>query len=190
MKKFILVLAAAVIAVAASAQVYVGGSVGIASVKNGAADKTTTAFNIIPEIGYNLDDAWALGIKVGYQQGASLNAVEDMSANEDVKQFTVEPYARYTFAKLGPVSVFTDLGFSYQWSQLGVDNDAYKYNTYAIGVKPGVSVNLSKHFSFIAHAGFLGYKNSKCKLDGSKANQSYGLDFNATNLNFGLLYNF
>ena len=152
--------------------------------KNGAADKTTTAFNIIPEIGYNLDDAWALGIKVGYQQGGSTYAVENMYADEDNKSFTVEPYARWTFAKMGPVSVFTDLGFSYS------DEDAHKFNTYGIGIKPGVSVNLSKHFSFIAHAGFLGYQNSKSKADGAKANSSFGLDFNATNLNFGMLYNF
>jgi hypothetical protein len=62
MKKFILVLAAAVIAVSASAQVYVGGSASVG--RN--TDANITNFSIYPEIGYNLNNQWAIAASVGY----------------------------------------------------------------------------------------------------------------------------
>ena len=42
------------VAVAASAQVYVGGNVGIASTDNGDDDDVTT-YKFLPEIGYNIN---------------------------------------------------------------------------------------------------------------------------------------
>ena len=54
MKKFFMTLAAAIIAVSASAQVYVGGNVGISSVKIAGGD-SETAYKFLPEFGYNID---------------------------------------------------------------------------------------------------------------------------------------
>ncbi len=53
MKQFFMTLAAAIVTVSASAQVYMGGSVGISSVKLGDADAETT-YKVLPEIGYNI----------------------------------------------------------------------------------------------------------------------------------------
>ena len=50
MKKVLMTLAVAFIAVAANAQVYVGGNVGIGSSKSGDADAVTT-YKVLPEIG-------------------------------------------------------------------------------------------------------------------------------------------
>ena len=47
-------LVAAVMAVSASAQVYVGGGVGIGSMDNGG-DNNTTTYKFVPEIGYNFN---------------------------------------------------------------------------------------------------------------------------------------
>ena len=69
MKKIIMTLAAAIIAVSASAQVYMGGSVGISSVKIGGGDSETT-YKVLPEIGYNLNDKWAIGAYLGFGKGA------------------------------------------------------------------------------------------------------------------------
>ena len=51
MKKLFMTLVAAVIAVSASAQVYIGGNAGIASTKIGDQDSKTT-YKVLPEIGY------------------------------------------------------------------------------------------------------------------------------------------
>ena len=50
MKKILMSLAVAFVSLAANAQVYVGGNVGIASSKEGNADAVTT-YKVLPEIG-------------------------------------------------------------------------------------------------------------------------------------------
>ena len=61
-------LAVAFVAVAANAQVYVGGNVGIASSKSGNGDNVTT-YKVLPEVGYNINKTGQLvqlsvGVKV------------------------------------------------------------------------------------------------------------------------------
>ena len=81
MKKIIMTIAAAFVATAMNAQVYVGGSIGLnawSSQKN-AGDRSETTFKILPEIGYNINDSWAIGTVIGYEsdkwQGRSGGAV-------------------------------------------------------------------------------------------------------------------
>ena len=64
-----------------------------------------------------------------------------------------------------------------------------KINTFGIGFKPGVAVNLNEKLSFVAHVGFLGYENEKVKGD-DKSTNSFGLDLSGNNLSFGVYYNF
>ena len=68
MKKVLMTLAVAFVAVAANAQVYVGGNVGIASSKSGNGDNVTT-YKVLPEVGYNINKTGQLvqlsvGVKV------------------------------------------------------------------------------------------------------------------------------
>lgn len=67
MKKILMTMVAAVIAVSASAQVYLGGSigVGVSKVKNGE-EKTT--FKLLPEIGYGINGNWAVGTVIGWEK--------------------------------------------------------------------------------------------------------------------------
>ena len=65
MKKILMSLAVAFVSLAANAQVYVGGNVGIASSKEGNADAVTT-YKVLPEIGYNINENWAIGTTVGF----------------------------------------------------------------------------------------------------------------------------
>lgn len=69
MKKFYMTLVAMFVAVAASAQVYVGGNVGIVSTDNGDDDDVTT-YKFLPEIGYNLNQDWAIGASFGWAKGS------------------------------------------------------------------------------------------------------------------------
>lgn len=105
MKKFLFTLAAAVVAVTASAQVYLGGEVGFW--RN--YDQNHTNFNITPEVGYNLDENWAIGTTLGYDY-QYLDGIK-------VNSFVVAPYARYTFVKFDNVSLFLDGGFGFATSK-------------------------------------------------------------------------
>ncbi len=182
MKKLFLMAAFVVASVAASAQVYVGGGIGFQSSKadtDGA--KAATSFSITPEIGYHLDDNWAVGIGLGYSHAKSSSEVK-------TDAFTIEPYARYTFAKWNNVGLFVDGVVGYTNKTVKEDGeDDVKTNTFNIGLRPGLSISLNDKLNFVTTVGFLGYKNTD--YDAYKVN-SYGFDFDLSNINFALYYNF
>ena len=200
MKKLFLSLIVAVCSLAASAQVYVGGQVGLW--RN--TDDNHTSFNLAPELGYKLSDQWDLGLSIGfaheYYKGVKLNG------------FEVDPYVRYTVAKAGPVSFFIDGGaglaggFGFATAKAKYrDWKSDSFNQWQIGIKPGVKVSLSKKVDFIASMGFLGYRdNDDVKVTGIGGlddfvedaipsvygEKGFGFDFKTSNLKFGLIYNF
>lgn len=194
MKKLFLSLIVAVCSLAATAQVYVGGQVGLW--RN--TDDNHTSFNLAPELGYKLSDQWDLGLSIGfaheYYKGVKLNG------------FEVDPYVRYTVAKAGPVSFFIDGGFGFATAKAKYrDWKSDSFNQWQIGIKPGVKVSLSKKVDFIASMGFLGYRdNDDVKVTGIGdlddfvedaipsvyGEKGFGFDFKTSNLKFGLIYNF
>jgi hypothetical protein len=180
MKKILMTLAAVCFAATMNAQVYVGGSLSINSwnAQKNAGDRSETTFKIMPEIGYNINENWAIGTVIGYESN-KWTGVQNLSESA----FTISPYARYTFAKLGKVNFFVDGGFGYTTAK---DAD---WNEFAVGVKPGLAVALSDKVSFVSHIGFLGY--DVFNPDGDDNNISkFGLNLDSSNLSFGLYFNF
>ena len=174
---------AAVMAVSASAQVYVGGNVGIASYDPGyEGSKSETVYSVLPEIGYSFDSDWAAGVAFGWSKGALRQ--NDLTFDSDMTHtFEVNPYVRYTAIKGKVVNVFVDGAFGYKhYNDLG--------NSWSLGLKPGVAVNLNDKLSFVAHAGFLGWTTSKPDVDGAKSTNTFGFDLDGSDLSFGFYYNF
>ncbi len=176
MKKIMMTLAAVCVAATMNAQVYVGGGIGFSTTSHDG--NNSTSFKILPEIGYNLDDNWAVGITFGYSQD------KDFAGSKD-KMFQISPYARYTFAKFDKVSLFVDGAVDY----MHYDYDNSKTNTFGVGLKPGVAVSLTDKLSFVSHLGFLGYQYEKADSDGAKAFNTFGFDL-SNNVFFSLYYNF
>ena len=180
MKKLFSLIAVAFVAMSVNAQVYVGGSLGInawSSQKN-AGDRSETTFTILPEVGYNLNDEWAVGTVIGYvsDKWVGVNGISESA-------FTFNPYARYTYLKAGKVSLFVDGGVDFTTASKA------DWNELAIGLKPGLAVSLSDNISFVSHLGFIGY--DVYNPDGDDNNTSkFGLDLNGNNLTFGLYFNF
>jgi len=181
MKKFFMTLAAAIVAVSASAQVYMGGSVGVGSVKIAGGDAETT-YKVLPEIGYNINNNWAVGAYLGFGKG-SLDLQNNPFDDSTHEFYTIQPYARYTFVKSQYVNVFMDGGVAYTHY-----NDIA--NHFAVGLRPGVAVNLGAKLSFVAHCGFLGYHNLDPDGDIVDSSSAFGLDLSGENITFGLYYNF
>jgi outer membrane autotransporter protein len=180
MKKIFAIALVAMMTMTANAQVYVGGGIGFQTSSNDGNSETT--IKILPEIGYNLDENWAVGIAVGYGENQTkINGVKVKN-----KVFEVAPYARYTFVKLDKINVFVDGTVDYAHA----DADGLKSNSFGVGVKPGVAVNLNDKLSFVTHFGFLGYQYDKLDVDGAKATNTFGFDLDGNNLTFGLYYNF
>lgn len=179
MKKFMLMVAMAVATLTANAQVYVGGGLGFNSYDSGVEGADTkTSFAIAPEIGYKLDDQLAVGIELGYGH--------DKQGDAKYDAFKIAPYARYTFAKWGKVGLFADAQFAY----LHEKNGDSKLNTWSLGIKPGLSVDLTENWTFLTKIGWLGYESAKADAEGAKASSDFGLNLNGTNLSFAVVYNF
>ena len=174
MKKILMSMVALFAAVTMNAQneMYVGGTLNFQTKANVANKSVIT---VAPEIGMSLNEQFGVGAVLSY------------TASQDVyNAFTINPYLRYNLVKLDKVNLFVDGGFDFTNTKY----HSYKNNTWGIGVKPGVAVNLNENISFVAHMGFLGYRSSKDDTDGAKATNTVGLNLDGTDLSFGFYYNF
>ncbi len=183
MKKIMMTLAAIAVAATMNAQVYVGGSLGFSYDKQDEAKNTD--WTVLPEIGYNLDDNFAVGMVIGFTSGKNTSAA---GIETKTSSFKINPYLRYTFVKFDKVNVFVDGGLYYQFQKYG-DADAAKYNNFGVNIQPGVAVNLNDKLSFVSHFGMLGWSTSKSKADGAKAKNSIDINLHSA-VSFGLYYNF
>lgn len=180
MKKFLLLAVAGVASLCASAQVYVGGSVG--AWRNGSAHETQ--ISIMPEVGYTLSEKADIGTTIGW----SYDHVTGVSTNV----FQVNPYYRYNFYQTGKVKFFLQGGFG-----VGVGKTSYSEGDdsdtaviWNIGITPGVSYAVSDRVTLLAKAGFLGYKGANdAAKDGGYADE-WGFHFSSNDLSFGFVYNF
>ena len=182
MKKIFALALVAMMGLTANAQGYVGGSLGFAS--ESYDGNSETVWSIMPEIGYNLNEDWALGVVVGYGEGKDKTKIDGITYTDKVKTFAISPYVRYTPVKLDKVNIFIDGGFGYQNIKWGEVKD----NIWQFGVKPGVAINLNDKLSFVSHFGFLGYKNEKLKGD-DESTKSFGFNL-GSEVSFGMYYNF
>jgi hypothetical protein len=181
MKKLFMTLVAAVMAVSASAQVYVGGTFSVDGHKEKAKaanniEVTTdnTTYEFLPEIGYNIDKDLALGVAFGWQ-GATKGGA---------KAFEINPYARLTFVHSKYVNVFVDGGVGYKNYYSNQDGESFY-----IGLKPGLSVNLNKNFSFVTKVGFFGWSKTN-DYNARTRTTDLGAKLDGNNIQFGVYYNF
>jgi len=184
MKKFLLLAVVMFASLNASAQWYVGGSVGFGSVKPAGGD-SEAVFTILPEVGYQLTDKWAVGAIIGYHKGDGVFTSSQTTENGMVanlaEEFILNPYARYSAISWKQVTVFFD-------GNLKFTSVIDSGTRFGIGVAPGLAVALTDHISFVTHLGFFGFDTFSPKGGGSSQTR-FGLDFK-NNCNFGVYYNF
>ena len=181
MKKIILTALVAASSLCASAQVWLGGSVGFSSHKVDGADKSTTTFTIAPTIGYTLDENWDIALEVGYSD----KSYDGLGTST----FAIAPFARYNFAKCGIATFFIDGGFGFsKVSNTTMDDFGNKETTdknlFNIGIRPGVKVELSPKVELDAKLGYLGYTQVKDTYS------EFGFAANGEALSFGLTFKF
>ncbi len=171
MKKMFLMAIMAICAVSANAQVWIGGNLGYDFDKNN--DVKTHALSISPEIGYNLSDKWAIAANLDYTYGKVVNG-------GSVNTFTINPYARYTFAKAGMASFFVDGGI--EGGVQKVENfDAE--GVFGIGFQPGVALQISPKVCLVTKLGYLGYRHTD-------DHDRFGFGVNNETITFGAYYAF
>lgn len=85
------------------------------------------------------------------------------------------------------MSLFLDMGFGVCSYKVKDADDSQ--TGWRIGVAPGVKVALAKNISFVAHMGFLGYRDADDSYC-SYGEDGFGFQFSGNDLKFGLIYNF
>ena len=175
MKKIILSLFIVFSVVAVNAQnFYVSGS--FSWWHDGDQDLTT--FQLVPDFGYNFNDKWSLGVELGYghyRDAGKANA------------FAISPYTRFTFFQKNIIRLFVEGGIGFSTYKVKDAGDAT--NGFMIGVKPGIYVDLTDHFSLVAKYGFLGYTDDYAMI-GNGMQSIGGMNFDPSTLQFGLHYEF
>ena len=168
MKRFLLLVVVVLSTLTASAQFYVGGSLGVW--RNTTLE--CTEFEIAPGLGYEFNEKWAVGGEIGY---ALLSGV--------YSKFELAPYARFSYYHNNLVKLFLDMGFG-----VAANKPAHRDCSagFQIGVQPGLAVMLNKHFSILAKVGFLGYDGEYSNME----NSGFGFFLNGGNLTFGVEYTF
>ena len=177
MKKIFLTLMVMVAAVAANAQVWVGGSFGFWANSDAEYSETKRILNISPEVGYDLSENWSVALVLEYSsfKAEGFNVMDG---------FAVAPYVRYNVVKSGNFKLFFDGGFEIG-TVGGGDED---YSTWNVGIKPGVSYSLSEKFSIVGHMGFLGYQDADKEI-ANAIQRGFGFDF-SNEMTFGIYYAF
>ncbi len=168
MKKIILVAVLALVAFSANAQFYVGGQVGFSTGNN------RTDFDVLPEVGYVLNETMAVGAVVGFDLDALKDTYTDFG-------FTLAPYFRYNLLELGPATLFVDAQLQLTfWSNKNLVADTKTNDSsVGIGVSPGLAIPFTDNLSFVAHLGRVGYYN-----------ETFVVGVNPSNFNAGLYYSF
>lgn len=191
MKKVILAALVAVASLSANAQVYLGGKLGFNAGKAFDGADNVTKFEIAPEIGYNINEKWAVGLEIGFStQNGDFNTEEALlpiptgtgvKYGKSDSRFSIAPYARYTFAKTGIASFFIDGGFA----TIFLNNS--RGNLWNISVRPGVKLSASEKVDFVAQIAALGYTWASKNAGKTSA---FGLNVDNTAIKFGVYYNF
>lgn len=169
MKRLILVIVFALGGIlTAQAQWFLGGSV------NANLNKDLKTFTIAPDAGYYFDDTpFSVGCAVEYSGSHS---------NDEgyTHSLTLSPYFRYDIFDISErFSFFTDLV---------ADIDVLELGWFDIGLSPGVSFDLTEHWSAEFSAGFLGYEWER--VPNEKPIHNFVLSFETVAPSFRIYYNF
>lgn len=167
----------AVSGLCASAQTYIGGSLGFTRDFSSAETNLTVA----PEVGYSWTEHWGVGVVLDYNYKNYVGTISNA--------FAFNPYARWTFARVADdkLAFFLDGGFT-----IGcVANPNSLVGTfYNVGFKPGLCYSFNEHWSILTHFGFLGYETANKTAKAMGYHEKVGLDFSSMNVNLGVYYTF
>jgi hypothetical protein len=99
-------------------------------------DGDTQKYAIVPQVGFFVQDNFALGLGVGYSGSTAKNAVDIKST---VGEFAVSPFARL-YKGEGPVKFFGQLSVPMGWGTSKVDgNKTGTTERYGAAVSPGIA---------------------------------------------------
>lgn len=173
--------------------IFISGTAGFTSQKQG--DFKASEFNITPMVGFMVTENIAIGGMIGYANETADIFDEDLLAvvEEKTNTFSVGAFGRYYWTPANNFSFFGQAGISYASSTSEVDipgTEEFKVNAFGIEIAPGVSYFIGDNWAIEATLGSLGYSSAKADVDGAEALNTFGLNLNLSDIQFGIVYKF
>lgn len=138
-------------------------------------DAKTTSIAVSPGLMYLLNE------DLGF--GANLSLQNQSQQGASTTYFLLRPFARYYFAHTNPLHFYLEGG-------LGVSSGGGTTG-FELGVRPGMSLELSRLIHLNMYWGFLGYRNKFAFSGGEGTSSSgFGLSFSPANLLLGIEFHF
>lgn len=147
--------------------------------------------DIKAQVGYTIKDNLVLGIGLG-----SFNSDFPLLDNSN-NSFEMSGASVFTYLKkYYPISeklAFTlqgEIKYSFEENEINyLTAPVIKNDVFSIGVRPGFTYFLSKNIALETNLGFVGYSFTHERTLNNNTHK-FGLDLDATNVTFGVLFNF
>ena len=126
---------------AASAQIYVGGSIGGSYAKVESTNAKSWTIDFSPEVGYIFNENWAVGGRLNY--GKSVSKTDSKYLKEtktDINLFTINPYAVYAPIHFKNFSICAEMGLELAPKQAGVE-----FTTFGAYITPLLTYSINEH---------------------------------------------
>ncbi|HEX8270285.1 MAG TPA: outer membrane beta-barrel protein [Flavobacterium sp.] len=178
----------------ANGDVFVTGSVGFSSQTTG--DYKTSTFEIMPQVGIFVTDNIVVGAVIGYSSTTQPVSAFDpnlVDVDQKTSALAVGAFGRYYATPASDFSFFGELSFVYVTATSEIDqagSEEFKANGFGLGLRPAVSYFISNNFALEASIGALEYNTTKPDFEGAESTDNFDLNFNLTDIRFGLVYKF
>lgn len=164
-------------------------------------DFKSTKFIVTPEVGYFLSDHFMIGTKLGYIHSKNKNNSSSFENKEN--GFTTGLSGRYYFSPKKRISIFTELGATYDHiinksesteENIVIQTNKGKRESYSVAMSPGVNIFLNKNLSLTSKIGSIGYSksegtsNSNDNHSNSYKSDEFKAKIGLDNFYFGVLY--
>lgn len=206
------IFAVLVTALTINAQVFIGGSASLSidnnSPSNDIYENSKFEINILPQIGFVLNEKWSIGLRALFGFSNSKISYNDIDNTAELKisSWGGEFFGRYKLIEFGATNFSLNLEastgiYGNKDKQINKQTEitlksTFKSTTYDINARPFFAYKLSENFDILAYCNFLniGYSYQKRKPDNSTYHtntHSFDLGINsASTLTIGFLYKF
>ena len=184
-KRLLVILFFMTLSYAASAQWFVGGSIGGSYSNSKSTNTKAWAVSISPEAGYILNENWAVGGLISY--GKTVTKVYSQYLDKtdvDITLFSINPYAIYAPIKFKNFAVCAEMGVTFAPSQTGMN-----FAAFGAYITPLLTYNINEHIFLKTNLDFAGLSVSGTTNGSFSFGASAGGD-NALNLDDGFSIGF
>lgn len=137
---------------AASAQWYVGGSIGGSYSNSKSTSTTAWAVSISPEAGYIFNERWAVGGLISYGKAVTKVYSQYLDKTDvDITLLSINPYAIYAPIRFKNFAVCAEMGVMFAPPQPGVN-----FATFGAYITPLLTYSINEHISLKTELDFAG----------------------------------